>query len=531
MCRTELVASLDGGVARVVKDMLLTAFFNEDGHNLGASGITVRLHDDSRLVLFCGVAFIYGDEAALHYVYACKGAAGHKPCFQCLNVVNHHNDRGLMALDRSGTLVTHAETNDATFIWHTSDSLKHLLDKLATARATLGKTRFEDFTTSIGWSLNPHSVLHDPRAFALANCAEHAAFDWMHVYYVIGIFNTHAGLLTRLLKMQFGVLPSHIDAFVQRFRFPKRLKMKSLKVFSKDRAASTIENKTSKASASEGLTTMPVFSLFLDGLQQRSADAELRRHCECFLQLALVTSMLQRSVRGLTRPDDLRRAVRGHLATFQDLFGSDVMTPKFHYAQHLWQILDRFGVCPSCFTHERKHRAVKKFGDRIQNTSCSWDASVLRECTSSHLIALAGDDHVGFLPQPALVEPRKPARRLFASLQAAFGNHNKDDFSVASSAKISEFEMVSVDDVVLFAHEGRWRIGSIACLLHLAVADPLPLAIVNLWTVEADMARSWECKRSPDSMIARCSAISTALTWSDDHACCMLKPFHISEWR
>ena len=41
-------------------------------------------------------------------------------------------------------------------------------------------------------------------------------------------------------------------------------------------------------------------------------------------------------------------------------YGVDSYLPKHHYSVHLPSQLERFGLVPSCFVHERRHKILKR---------------------------------------------------------------------------------------------------------------------------------------------------------------------------
>ncbi len=112
-----------------------------------------------------------------------------------------------------------------------------------------------------------------------------------------------------------------------------------------------------------------ILALFVFGLQASTRVPALQEHCACFLLLARVVGLLLRSARGLTGARELQLAILAYLAEFKRLFGDEFMTPKFHYAMHLWLYLLWWGFPPQTFTQERKHKTVKAFGGCIENVS------------------------------------------------------------------------------------------------------------------------------------------------------------------
>eukprot|EP00974_Lingulodinium_polyedra_P015872 1540754-Lingulodinium_polyedra.AAC.1 len=67
---------------------LVRLFFDPEGHNLQAAGMTLDLNGGSAIRLFLSFGMFLADEAALHMVFMCKGSSGLKPCMLCQNIFN-----------------------------------------------------------------------------------------------------------------------------------------------------------------------------------------------------------------------------------------------------------------------------------------------------------------------------------------------------------------------------------------------------------------------------------------------------------
>ena len=87
--RTEILKAINGGVGLLIKTLLEKAFFDKDATDMSAAGVHVKLIDGTVILVFVKLEIVFGDEATLHYVYACKGASGLKPCLVCINVFDH----------------------------------------------------------------------------------------------------------------------------------------------------------------------------------------------------------------------------------------------------------------------------------------------------------------------------------------------------------------------------------------------------------------------------------------------------------
>ena len=73
----------------------------------------------------------------------------------------------------------------------------------------------------------------------------------------------------------------------------------------------------------------------------------------------------------------LRACVLKHLNMYLAVYTSDNWFPKCHYAIHLPDHLQSKGVLLSCWTHERKHKQVKKFANELDNTSNEFEQNVI----------------------------------------------------------------------------------------------------------------------------------------------------------
>ena len=64
----------------------------------------------------------------------------------------------------------------------------------------------------------------------------------------------------------------------------------------------------------------------------------------------------------------LRRSQK-HLRNFKLAYSEDDVLPKHHFTQHLGPLLRSQGYLPSCFTHERRHKFVKLYGNASRNVN------------------------------------------------------------------------------------------------------------------------------------------------------------------
>jgi hypothetical protein len=191
--RSNLAGTVKGGVSSILR-ALLNTFFNPNTHDLRRSGVCLPLTTGNSLHLWISLDIVVADEAALHYMYGCKGAGGLKCCLLCQNIFNYKNERGIAEGDQGGWVQTHACTDSSKMVLHTPESITAVLNRLQSA--TVG---ISELQTRLGWSIVPNGVMFDTRTRMLCEPTAHALYDFMHVLFVSGVFNINFGYMMKAL--------------------------------------------------------------------------------------------------------------------------------------------------------------------------------------------------------------------------------------------------------------------------------------------------------------------------------------------
>ena len=479
----------------------LNTFFNDQGHHMELAGVSLKLFDGSTIRIFLKLSVVISDEAALHAMFACKGSGGLKPCLLCLNVYNFKNARNVIEHDRTGISQPHTCTEWRKLKLHTTGTVTAIANRLSSAVMIMGKTNFAELETRLGWNYVPESVIFQPNGMRLCDPTKCVVFDWMHVFFVSGIFNTHAGLMMWTLK-EYGITYGMLETYLAQWHWPAYIGKGACEVFDPKRAKSNWDAGTLKATASEGLSVLPIMANFFQSLLDNPGTAQtVKDHSRCFLMLADVVRIVQRCSRYPIDPDELQLSISTYLQTFKLLFGEEHLTPKFHYAFHFPAYLRRFGFVPSCFVLERKHKVPKRFANEVRNTNSAWEASVLREVTCHHLAALASG-HFG--AGVSLPDAHPCSKRLMAMLQKEISVSAGQDpiYATAQTARINDWERCSKGDVVLVKMpDGGHDAAEVA--LHVSVQvgqqPTLFLTMVHLWEKLSTGPRSSKWKRCSDA--------------------------------
>ena len=147
-----------------------------------------------------------------------------------------------------------------------------------------------------------------------------------------------------------------------------------------------------KPSASECLTLYPILRSFVLEAIPPIHDESVKLATRSCVRCCAVLDLLQRIGKDEhVTPQDLERAVRQRLESYQRAFGDNEWTPKFHFCI-LPMLLQRDGLLVSCWVHECKHRMLEY---------------VCRSCRLIHCLFSILDFHQTHCRHPAFTWPSK----------------------------------------------------------------------------------------------------------------------------
>ena len=153
-----------------------------------------------------------------------------------------------------------------------------------------------------------------------------------------------------------------LRTYLEHWTVPKSFK-NPLYLFDADHAKRHIKSENFGSTASDMLALAPMLSRFIRRVVQPQIDGSyLEPYVASMLAAFNVVYLLQSAkIENYLQPNNLRRAIEYHLDTFKAAYGADAIRSKHHYALHLPSQLATFGFLISTFTHERKHRAFKRY--------------------------------------------------------------------------------------------------------------------------------------------------------------------------
>eukprot|EP00974_Lingulodinium_polyedra_P121546 11179414-Lingulodinium_polyedra.AAC.1 len=110
----------------------------------------------------------------------------------CQNIFNERTPRDCVERDKTGFCQYHTCSDPTKLVLHTPRTIRLILDRLrAAVAAGTPKRNFEELQTRLGWNWVPNGLLNDNWLLGLCQPTESALYDWMHVFFVQGVFNVH----------------------------------------------------------------------------------------------------------------------------------------------------------------------------------------------------------------------------------------------------------------------------------------------------------------------------------------------------
>lgn len=465
--RSKTVSRLRGGMSELMKE-LLHLFIDPRSHL--QAGVLLRSANASA-ILFGSLSIMVSDESALKHTWSVKGASGSLCCMLCRNVVSSCGSLHLS--DASSTLVSIKELDSSKFIPQTRASLREAVLLLDEQVVTLGSDAFKKLQQCLGINYTPTGLLWCQTLSNVIDPAVMTMYDWMHVFLVSGIFHVEVNLLLSALSRN-GFTQDRLHDYVTKCEWPSRLAGKSASgrmVFAKKFGSGDF-----KCSASDCLSIYKVIRLYLMVVVTPAGiNEELKHACDNYFLLCRVLDSLAAIIKRRVEASDLMNAILDYFNHFKRTYTDSEWIPKFHLALHLPAQLSHHKCLIACFTQERKHKEIKRYGEQVSNTSQSFEKGVLESVLHLHLRVLQDSDTYPS-QEPRLVDARLASVSLTAVLHGAL--QSQGEIRCSRTVMFGSMKQCSISDVIIFEANGSPNVGEV--WFHAQVEGTV-YTCVSLW--------------------------------------------------
>lgn len=460
ICRSNVMSDLKGGMSCYVRKALELFVTPTDCR----SGIQFEI-DGACIIKFFRFAMYIADEAALKETFGFKGASGLLICPLCANVVAHSSD----LQTHNPNLEPSTSTEPSKWERCGNDIIFAKLRKLERSFGHVTKGEFEFQEKSVGWVYNPEGLLGTGFTNPLnIQPASMIQYDYMHVLLVNGCWNIETGGLVAALKTA-SIDQSVLHHFLNDLIWPHML----------DSHASNGKNIFRKkhegrisCSASEALSCYTCLRAWL--IINIKDLTHVRKEVDSYMALAAVLDVLIGLRKNKQHPRDLSKAIGIYVNLHKRAYGSTLWVPKYHYLQHLPEMIERQKCTVGCFVHERKHRIAKRYAENLRHVNDSFEESVMKDVLYINVHDLSDKTidqlHIG------LIQPTLASRTLSQLLQNLLSLAG--DVFQARQAHYDMGCLAAVNDFVLLHSDSLQIVGQIH---FFAALGSVNLVCVSIW--------------------------------------------------
>ena len=328
-------------------------------------GVAMTLRQGS-VLLWISKVLVLGDHEGLRAFAGCKGAAGLKPCWRCVNVIsgNQKLPPGHVHLDNADVALLRTQTDAG------------LQAVLAHLRGCHTKKALQEAEKLLGWSLATveKGILTSP-ALAAWISLESLYLDSMHQFWANGLVGQDIGLWYAKLQLT-GIDWSHLQ---------RRAKIGWKTLLGGPSPAQCFNEKLFRegcdfrGDADTKEQALPLIVAFAQEMLA-SNDAMLASNQALFALLE-VTRLLGNGANCI--PEDAT-CLNDKIKTYKDKWDVAYAAiagarPKFHYSLHLQAQIHKWGKHIDCFVGERKHRVFKSVvAPRLSQLGCFTRSTLLQ---------------------------------------------------------------------------------------------------------------------------------------------------------
>ena len=240
---------------------------------------------------------------------------------------------------------------------------------LTASKGIMTKQKFETMEKSLG------QVHNDKCVFADDWLNDHVVrptylitLDWMHIFFVGGVYNHLTRTLLRAMRKHLGLRFKHLRTFVKAaWETPRYMHDRAYiaGLFSDARERAMDRAAGIRGSASELLTTMPLIRRFVELFVIGKNGGVLDSLAACWLCLCTLIDTIVACKRHMYSSVQVGAAAMKEASeNFMEVYvlmGQTAVKPKFHLLWHLWKQYLRDECVLDTFPGERKHKSTKRY--------------------------------------------------------------------------------------------------------------------------------------------------------------------------
>jgi len=178
--RTSVVSNLPGGMSQVAAVLLKSIFVS--GNASPEAGVLLKRPDGRAERLFFRLAAFLQDGAAHKLLFSIKGDAGTRCCLLCRNILASNS------IELPEARLLNQCFREAHLQLSSDEDFSRSIVKLLEKHEELTKSDFALWQQAVGIVYQPEGLIFDPELCTVAKPVSQWLHDWMHAFFVRGIW-------------------------------------------------------------------------------------------------------------------------------------------------------------------------------------------------------------------------------------------------------------------------------------------------------------------------------------------------------
>ena len=408
LARSEKVSQLAASIGQCFRLILEHMFDNKHAHP--HAGVLLK-RGSKRLKLYWTLGFFLQDGSAQKFTYSNKQDAGSRVCMMCKNVFVLTKEDEEVGDKKLAQFTKLSQLDVAT-----DEEILSSWSRMQERASSCNKAEFKKWSQAAGIDFAHQALLLSEtlRSQNLLRPISQYMHDYMHGLCSNGVLNWVIFLwIQALASSGMANIWETLQGFLQIWVQPALHKCNLQRLFQAKAVESHKKAGKFKCSASEILGLYKVLAYYAQVCCLPNGICLLES--ACFLAWCKVLDYCL-SIPALAKPDHLQLLafVEAALGATVTAGWSDEFKPKMHWTLHFSEGLRRHKQLPACWSMERKHKDIRKYGNVLFNTS-QWEASLMKPVIAEHIFAL-GEESDLFTRENCLSNPKNPTKKMMASL-------------------------------------------------------------------------------------------------------------------
>lgn len=257
--RTSVVNQIDDGMSQLTAAILKHIFVASPCQV--QQGFFMKCPQGNPHFFAFTMGSVLQDGAAHKLMYGCRGDAGTRFCFICMNLVA---ERACLVQDGESLLVCQLHKTSSLRM-ATDDDVYGTIDRLIAKKDELTAADYKVWQQACGFGYSQHGLLFDPLVRPIFKPVSSFTHDWMHCILSNGVFATCMFSWLEAIEPHMQIYKV-LSEYLPLWHHPKHQACKLELLFTDKKKKNNKESSTFKCQASEALSLLPILCYFIQAV-------------------------------------------------------------------------------------------------------------------------------------------------------------------------------------------------------------------------------------------------------------------------